>query len=142
MEITNANDVELIIEGTDGSKRGTAQSMGRVVVDEYSQTVEEGIDSVSGVGFNVPAGLSSGDVTYSWSFTIAGDDVDVMDIMADSNGVAKPFSFTARKVDDDGTVAWEKAFDWCKRTSAEDNGSSGDTLEYAVEGIAVSYERE
>lgn len=137
--ITGANDVELVLEA-DGTSRGTAQSMGRIVVDEFSITREEDDELVSGVGFRQPGGIRNGDITYGFSFTMMGQDVSVFEMVATKDGESRPFSFTARKIED-GAVEWEVALDTCKATSEEMSASSGDSLEYAVEGIAVSIDK-
>lgn len=138
--ITNANDVELVLERS-GTQVGTARTMGRIVVDEFSITIDEDNQSVSGVGYQLPAGITYGDITLSWSFTIMGDDKAVFDMVATEDGEAQAFSFTARKTDDDGNVEWEFALDTAVRTSEEVSASSGDAMEYALEGIAVSIDR-
>jgi len=140
-KITNANDVELILESPDGTNRGTSQSMGRIVVDDYSFGREEDSELVSGVGFQLPAGISDGDITFSFSFTMMGEDVSTFQMIANADGTSNIFSFTAQRPDDEGTVIWEYALDTCKATSEEISGSSGDTTEYAVEGIAVSVDK-
>lgn len=138
--ITNANDVELVLERS-GDKVGTPRTMGRIVVDEFSITIDEDDQSVSGVGFRLPAGISYGDIELSWSFTIMGDDLDVFNMVATEDGESHAFSFTARKTDDDGNVQWEFALDTAVRTSEEVSATSGDPMEYALEGIAVSLDR-
>lgn len=140
--VTNANDVEIVIERlADGTKAGTAQALGRMIVDDFSLTAEEDDSLVSGVGFQVPAGISNGDITYSWSWTMMGSDTNVMEIISDSNGKSLPFSLVARKVNEDGTVEWERSLGFCKRTSEEDSLSSGDPSELSVEGIGFRYDR-
>lgn len=134
--ITNANDVELIIEG-DGTQRGTADSMGRIVVDEFTVSTENGGDPVSGVGTQYARGHTNGDVTHSFSFTIMGEDVTVFETVAEAKGAAKFFSFTAYKEEDDGTLRWEVALDGCKAGTEELSASSGDPIEYAVDGTAI-----
>lgn len=138
--VTNANDVELVLERAD-SQRGTPQDLGRVVVDDFSITKEEDAESVSGVGWHLPVGLTRGDISFSFSFTILGEDVSTFEMIADSRGRGNLFSFTARKADDDGTLRWEYALDTCLATSEENSGTSGDPTEYAVEGIAVRLDK-
>lgn len=137
--ITNANDVELFLQA-DGEKRGTLQSMGRIVVDDFSITKEEDNSLESGVGFRLPAGVSMGDVTFNFSFTLLGDDVDVFQMVAEDDGMSSPFSLTAMKRDGD-TIEWEVALDTCLAGTEEWSASSGDPMEYSVEGIAVSMEK-
>jgi len=138
--ITNANDVELIMQAGD-TKRGTKQSLGRIVVDDFSITRDEDSELVSGVGLRLPAGISSGDVEHGFSFTMMGEDVSVFEMVATQDGISRPFSFTAQKRDGDA-VEWQFALDTCKATSEEISASSGDAMEYAVEGIAVSVDKQ
>lgn len=137
--ITNANDVELVLQAG-GTKRGTTGELGRVVVDEFSITREEDDELVSGVGFRLPAGITNGDIEHGFSFTILGQDVATFEMIATADGKSRIFSFTARKRDG-STVEWEYALDTCKATMEEISGSSGDTMEYQVEGIAVSVDK-
>lgn len=138
--ITNANDVELVLEG-DGDKVGSDKSLGRIVVDDFTITREEDDSTVSGVGFRLPAGLTYGDINFSFSFTMIGSDTDVFRTLSDDQGRGKLFSFTARKTDDNGNLEWEYALDTCSATTDEFSGSSGDPTEVPVEGVAVGYER-
>lgn len=144
--ITNANDVELILETGDvdagGNRRGTPQSMGRIVVDEFTVTKSEDDSLVSGVGYRLPAGITNGDIEHEFSFTMMGQDVATFEMIAESDGRSRVFSFTARKTDGDGNVEWEYALDTCKATSEELSASSGDPMEYAVEGIAVAVDKQ
>lgn len=139
--VTNANDVHIVIQA-DGQQRGTFQDMGRIVVDDFSVTKEEDDTVESGIGQRLPAGVSYGDVTFNYSFTMLGDDVDVFQMVANSDGTSRPFSLSAMKLDDDGNVTWEVALDTCVTTSEEWSGSSGDPMEYSVEGIAVSMDND
>lgn len=138
--ITNANDVELVLE-QGSSKVGTPRTMGRIVVDDFTITREEDDSLVSGVGFRLPGGVSYGDITFGWSFTMMGHDTDVFDLVATDDGESQAFSFTARKTDEDGNIEFEFALDTCLATTEEYSGTSGDPTEYPVEGIAVSMER-
>lgn len=138
--ITNADDVDLIIQ-SGSAKRGTAQDMGRIVVDDFSITKEEDDTLESGVGQRLPAGVSYGDVTFGYSFTMLGEDVDVFQMVANSDGTSRPFSFTALK-QEDGETLWEVSLDMCVTTNEEWSASSGDPMEYAVEGIAVSMDND
>lgn len=137
--ITNANDVELILEAGD-TDRGTPSDMGRIVVDEFTITREEDDSLVSGVGFHLPSGISNGDIEFSFSFTMMGQDVDTFEMVASADGISRIFSFTARKRDEDD-VEWEYALDTCKATTEEITASSGDPMEYSVDGIAVSVDK-
>jgi hypothetical protein len=135
VEITNANDVELILSSSNIT-RGTSQSQGRIVVDEFSISREETSELISGVGMRLPAGYTNGDITHNFSFTMMGEDVRVFSMVAEQDGQSIPFDFTAQKVDGNGET-WSFALQTCKATSEEISGSSGDPVEYAVEGFAV-----
>lgn len=137
--VTNANDVEIFIEA-DGTQRGTSSGMGRIVVDEFTITREEDATLESGVGQQLPAGISNGDITHSFSFTLLGEDVSTFEMVASGDGKSKLFSFTAQKREGE-TVRWQFALDTCKATMEELSGSSGDPTEYSVEGIAVSVDK-
>lgn len=137
--ITNANDVELVLQSGD-LQRGTPADMGRVVVDEFTITREEDDSLESGVGHRLPAGISNGDIEHSFSFTIIGQDVGTFEMIATGDGRSNVFSFTARRRDGD-VIEWEYALDTCKATTEELSGSSGDPTEYSVEGIAVSVDK-
>lgn len=138
--ITGANDVELVLE-SETRTRGIAQDIGRILVDEFSITREEDDTLESGVGHRNPQGIVNGDITHSWSFTMMGQDVETFDMVATADGTSRPFSFTARKTDENGNIEWEYALQTCKTTSEEVSGSSGDAMEYAVEGIAVGVDK-
>lgn len=138
--ITNANDVELFLE-RGSTQRGTPQEMGRIVVDEFAITKEEDDSLISGVGFRLPAGVTNGDVTFSFSFTIQGEDVSTFEMIANADGTSNVFSMTAQRPDADGNIQWEYSLGTCKATSEEVSASSGDVMEYAVDGIAVTMDK-
>lgn len=137
--ITNANDVELVLEA-DTTKRGTPGDMGRIVVDDFSITKNEDDSLESGVGMRLPAGISNGDIEHEFSFTMIGQDVATFEMIAQADGKSNVFSFTARKRDGD-SLEWEVALDTCKATTEEISASSGDPMEYSVDGIAVSVDK-
>lgn len=131
--VTNANDVELIIKSDD-----TTLKSAKIVVDEFTITREESADHVSGVGKQNPHGLTNGDITHSFSFTMMGENVDLFEMVATSGGKSKTFSFTAQKLTDGGSIKWSYSLDTCKATTEELSGTSGDPIEYAVDGNATS----
>lgn len=138
--ITSANQVEVVLERS-GTKRGTSPSMGRIVVDEYEISRTEDDSLGSGVGQRLPAGIIYGDIEFEWSFTLLGDDTRVFQMIATRDGKSVPFSMTARKTDENGTLQWEVGVDFCVATSDASSASSGDAHEVPVEGIAANYER-
>jgi len=139
-EIRSANDIELVVEGV--NQRGTSRAMGRLVVDDFSFTREQDSELGHGVGYAQPAGIVDGSVTYSVSFTMMGDDVDLFETISDRNGDARVFAFVARAYNEDDTVAWEKSLDYCKGTEEETSASAGDAEEYSVSAIGVQYDRQ
>jgi hypothetical protein len=138
--VTNSNDVEVVLERL-GEKVGTSEALGRMIVDDFTLTREEDDSLVHGLGFAEPGGLTNGDRSYSFSFTMMGSDTNAFDIISDSDGASNVFSLTARKVAEDGTIEWEYALGVCKATTEEIDLSTGDAMEYPVEGIGFRYER-
>jgi hypothetical protein len=137
-QVTNANDVELILQADDGdTKRGTTGETGRIVVDEFTITREEDDSLVSGVGNRHSLGITNGDITHSFSFTIMGHDLDTFDMVATADGRSRRFSMTARKFNEDDEKEFEVSLPVCKATNEEWNASTGDAMEYPVEGIAL-----
>jgi len=139
-EITSANDVELVVSGV--NERGTARSMGRIVVDDFSLDREQDSELGHGIGYAQPAGVIDGSITYGGSFTIMGQDKELLDNISDRNGDARIFGFVARTYDEDDNVVYEQSLDYCKATAENMSASAGDAVEYAVDYIGVSYERQ
>lgn len=138
--VTNSNDVEIVLERL-GNKAGTADAFGRMVVDDFTLTRNEDNSLVGGVGFRQPGGMTGGDITYEFSFTMMGSDTNVFSIISDSDGESNVFALTARKVNDDDTIAWEYALGFCKANTEEVDLSTGDAMEYPVDGVGFRYER-
>lgn len=132
-DIQNANDVQLYIESADGDV-GTEPSAGRLAVDNFSLTTEEENALESGVGNEGSIGHSRGNRTHSFSFVIKGEDVDLFETIAGSNGRAKDFNFRARGIE--FTAEAEN----CRHNSIEFSGTDGESTEWAVEGTAVTAE--
>lgn len=144
--ITNANDVQVIISSADQSRDTSPDGdMGRMVVDEFSITREEDVTLESGIGTRTSVGLSNGDIEHTFSFTLTGDDVDVFEMVADDAGRSKLFDFTARKLgtvdQEDTAIEWEYALTTCKATTEELSASTGDPIEYSVDGVAVDVDK-
>lgn len=131
--IQNANDVQLYLETTDsGTKRGTAPSLGRMVVDDFSITDEEDNSLEGGVGRREAAGHTLGNKTGSFEFTIKGEDLTLFtSIVRNTDGESIEFTFEAR-----GLNTSVKAVG-CRYNSIEHSGSDGDVTEYAVSGTCV-----
>lgn len=141
--VTNADDVEVIIENESGN-------FIRVKAEEFTLTSEQDITSVSNVGQNIPRGLSKGDIEYTFSFTIEGDDTAIKQSVNDEVGDARPFGMTAGKpieANESGAgggdeYEWEYGFDLCLADTEEITGTTGETLGYSVEGMAAGRSRE
>lgn len=134
--VTNADDVDLTVEFEDGT-------VVRVVAQEFSISVDQTIGSVSGISQNTPKGLTKGDLEYTWSFVVQGEDVNVMDGVSDSDGDALPFDMSATKLPDQGSNAeWEYALTTCLRESEEVSGSTDEAMELSLEGMAVSLDKD
>lgn len=132
-DIQNANDVQLYVESADGNV-GTEPSAGRLAVDSFSLKTEEENNLESGVGNGGPIGHSRGNRTYSFSFVLKGEDKDLFETIAGTDGSAKDFNFRARGIE--FTAEAEN----CRHTSIEFSGSDGDTTEWSVDGTAVRAE--
>lgn len=135
--VTNADDVEVTIETID-------ENLIRVVGQDFTITAEQTINSISGLGQNTPKGLTKGDIEYTFEFTIQGEDTDIMDAIADSDGDSIPFDMTASKPDedsDDVSFRWEFDLTTCLADTEEVSGTTGEAIEYSVEGMAVGLDR-
>lgn len=134
--VTNADDVELVLDFNDGPT-------GRVVAQDFTITVEQTINSISGISQNTPKGLTKGDLEYSFSFTIQGEDTQVMGNVSDSDGDSLPFDMDASKLPDQGSDAeWEYALLTCLADTEEISGTTDETMELAVEGMAAGFDKE
>lgn len=138
---TNANDVSLIVsqvERDDGQRVGTSRIVdtGRLVVDEFSIDTDEDLSALSGVGNDNPLGISGGDVEHTFSFTVQGEDAELFQQLAtgDSQG-EKTRSVELEIVAqlDDVSVTLTGARAGTRNLS----GSSGDPIEFEVEGMAT-----
>jgi len=133
--LTDANDVDVVFE-QDGNQYGTPNSMMRKTVNEFTITVGQTISSEGMVGQHAPAGLSKGDLEYTFSFTLSGDDGDIQGMVSDEIGDSLPFNMTAKKVED-GTEQWSYSLRTCLADTEEVTGTTGETLEVSVEGMAA-----
>lgn len=132
VEVTNANDVVLTIAalGVDGTV--DAREMARAVVQDYNFTTTEGNELISGVGIRQPKGVTRGDVTHSFSFTVQGEDANLLETVATEEGVSREIEFTAL-----GNSFTSKASSAYLTTLARD-GTSGEVEEWSVEGVVVT----
>lgn len=135
---TNADDVTLIVSEVlrddSGTRTGTDEiaNTSAIVVEDFSIDTEEDMEALSGVGNAEALGVSKGDIEHSFSFTVNGEDADVFNNLASND--------TGRSVELEIVVKAENYKD--KLTGAYAgtrnlSGSSGDPIEYEVEGIAT-----
>lgn len=133
--VTNADDVDLTVDFHDGP-------LVRVVAQDFTITAEQTINSVSGISQNTPKGLTKGDLEYSFDFSIQGEDTEIMDNVSDSDGDSLPFDMTASKQEDNGSDAtWEYALTTCLADTEEISGTTGETMELSVEGMAAGFDK-
>lgn len=134
--VTNADDVELVVDFDDGPTV-------RVVAQDFTITAEQTINSISGISQTAPKGLTKGDLEYSFSFTVQGEDTSVMDNVSDDIGDALPFDFTASKLSDEGSDAqWEYALTTCLADTEEISGTTDEAMELSVEGMAAGFDKD
>jgi len=139
---TNANDVTLIVSVVErddsGSRTGTTElvNTGAVVVDDFSIETEEDLEALSGIGNPEALGISRGDVEHTFSFTVQGEDADLM--MDMSSGDSPGDSTRANELEilakfEGVNIALEGAYAGTRNVS----GSSGDPIEAEFEGMAT-----
>lgn len=139
--VTNANDVEVVLEAQDVGGSMSTTDIGRFIVDEFTLTRNEEDETVSGISVRTPEGFSNGNITYEFEWTMMGSDTDVFERVSTENGRSRVISLTVRKTDDDGTIEFEFALGAAKATSEEIDLSSGDSMEYPVSGVGWRYDR-
>jgi len=134
---TNANDVELVVSKVESDGAGASTTTtkiaetAKVVVDEFSIGADEDLEGLSGVGNAEALGISQGDVEYSFSFTIQGEYAKLFKNLASDNGRANELEIIAR-LDD-----YKDKLTGCRAGTRDLSGSSGDPVEFEVEGIAT-----
>lgn len=140
--VTNADDVDLFLDFNTGDDDDLGY---RVIAQDFTITVDQTINSVGGVSQNVPKGLTKGDLEYSFSFTIEGEDTKVMRNVSDSDGDSIPFDLTASKPSDtgaDGETEWEYALITCLAETEEISATTDETVEMSVEGMAAVLDKD
>lgn len=130
-EITNANDVRLVVKTGQNGDLGLTDRA-RIVVDNFNFTVDEDNEGLSGVGNHTPVGVTRGDVEYSWSFSIQGEDGDLLRAIALDNGRSREIEFLAKGRS--FTVKMGSGY----LTSLSYDGDSGEAVEWSAEGMAVT----
>lgn len=140
--VTNADDVEVVISNEEYTPDGEG-TVRFLKANEYTLTSEQNIASVGAVGQVAPKGLSKGDLEYSFDFTIQGEDLEAMDIVSDDIGDSLPFDYTVRKPQEGSTVPeWEYSLKLCLADTEEISGTTSETNEIAVEGMAAALDKE
>ena len=130
-EITNANDVRLVIKAAGEDDIGLTDRA-RIVVDDFNFTIEEDNEPLSGVGNQRPVGITRGDLEYTFSFTIQGEDGDLLQTIATRRGRSREIEFVAT-----GRAFVVKMMSGYL-TSLTYDGSTGEAVEWAAEGVAMS----
>ena len=141
---TNTNDVTLIVSRVQrdesGARTGTTEivNTGAIVVDDFSIDTEEDLQGLSGIGNRTPQGISKGDVEHTFSFTVQGEDAELFVQIAEGEDGAqqgtesRELELIARFEDVNITLSGA----WAGTRSV--SGSSGDPVEYEVEGMATN----
>jgi len=137
---TNANDVELVVSKVEGDGSGASApttkiaKTAKVVVDDFTIGSDEDLEGLSGVGNAEALGISQGDVEHSFSFTIQGEYAKLFKNLASDDGRANELEIVAR-LDD-----YKDVLRGCRAGTRDLSGSSGDPVEFEVEGIATGRE--
>lgn len=133
---TNADEVTLIVSEVlrddSGSRTGSEElaNTSAVVVDDFSIESDEDLEALSGIGNWEALGISQGDVEHSFSFTIQGEDADVFQAFASGAGRAIELEIIVKMQDYKDKLVGAYA------GTRSLSGSSGDPMEFEVEGIA------
>jgi len=135
---TNTNDVTLIvsrvIRDDAGNRDGDTEELAdtsAITVDDFTIGADEGLEGLSGIGNAEALGISQGDVEYTFSFTVQGEDAQLFNSLASDDGRANELEII---------VTMEEFMDklvGAKAGTRELSGSSGDPTEFSVEGMAT-----
>ena len=131
-QITNANDVELIISPLDESGETIITNMARIAVDDYNISEEEDSEGLSGVGNGSPIGITIGDKSIEFSFTAQGSNAELIEQVI-AGGDFRFVEFIAKKGDYSTKVRG-------RITSYEEDASSGDPFEVSIGGIGATFD--
>ncbi len=131
-EITNANDVRLVVKSADSDDSITMTNAARIVVDDFNFTIEEDNELLSGVGNQRPVGITRGDLEYTFSFTIQGEDGDLLQTVATRRGRSREIEFVA--TGREFVVKMMSGY----LTSLTYDGSTGEAVEWSAEGVAMN----
>ena len=139
---TNTDDVTLTVSQVFRDESGTRDGAPRelantnaIVVDDFSIDTEEDLEALSGVGNAQALGISRGDIEHNFSFTVQGEDADLFNgLVSEEDGTAIELEIILRAQDYmdklTGAYAGTRSL----------SGSSGDAIEFKVEGIATGRE--
>lgn len=133
-EITNANDVRLVVRAVNVDGDLGLTDRARIVVNDFNFTVEENNEALSGVGNHLPVGVSRGNVEYSYSFTAQGEDGQLLSTVVQENGRSREIEFVA--VARETTVKVASGY----LTSLSYDGTDDEPTEWQAEGIALRAE--
>lgn len=135
---TNADDVTLIVSRVlrddSGSRTGSTEiaNTSAIVVDDFGIETDEDLEGLSGIGNAEALGVSKGDIEHSFNFTVQGEDATLFDSLAsDETGRALELEIIVKM--DDYKDKLTGAYAGTRNLS----GSSGDPVEFEVEGIAT-----
>jgi len=102
-------------------------------VADFSVSSDEDLSGLSGVGNPEALGISRGDVEHTFDFTVEGEDAELFSGLASENGRAVELEIIVKAQQYKGTLTGAYA------GTRELSGSSGDPIEYAVDGMATKY---
>ncbi|AGF91199.1 hypothetical protein HAPG_00013 [Halorubrum phage GNf2] len=135
---TNANDVKLIVSVVNrdesGSRTGTTRlaDTSAVSVSDFTLGTEEDLSGLGGIGNPEDLGISQGDIEHTFSFTVEGEDAEVFNGLAsDEDGRAVELEIIVKMEDFKSKLTGAKA------GTRELSASSGDPIEYDVEGMST-----
>lgn len=134
---TNADDVTLIVSRVlrddSGSRTGSTDiaDTSAIVVDDFGIETSEDLEGLSGIGNAEALGISQGDIEHSFNFTVQGEDARLFNLLASEDGRAAELEIIVKM--EDYTDKLTGAYAGTRNLS----GSSGDPVEFEVEGIAT-----
>lgn len=141
--VTNADDVDLYVDFSPATSDEDGETTAyRLIAQDFTITVDQTINSISGISQNVPKGLTKGDIEYTFSFSVQGQDTKVMENVSDDDGDSTVFDMNATKTDDNGNIEWEYSLTTCLADTEEVSGSTDEAMELSVEGMAAGFDKE
>lgn len=135
---TNADEVTLIVSEVQrddtGAQTGTVElaNTSAVVVDDFSIGTDEDLEGLSGIGNPEALGVSRGDIDHSFSFVVQGEDAELFnDIASDDTGRSVELQILVKMQD------YKDKLTGAYAGTRNLSGSSGDPMEFEVEGMAT-----